>query len=96
LDSIGRFIVGLGISYLASFPAHACRKKDGVQLNRLDQGILYSNHLFVPDQGFEVSRQEQVTFVEQTILNHWRCKNPTCGHQWQTEEFQESEGFLEE
>ncbi len=64
-------------------------------VQRLDQGVLYSNHLLVPDQGFEVNRQEQVTFVEKTILNHWACKDPFCGHTWQTEENSEFEGTLE-
>lgn len=63
-------------------------------LNRVDQGILYSNNLFALNQGFEIIRQEQTTFVERTITKTWRCKNPNCAHQWQTEEFQEFEGNL--
>jgi hypothetical protein len=55
-------------------------------IERLDTGVLYSNHLLVANQGFEVNRQEQVAFVEMTILNHWACKDPFCGHIWQTEE----------
>ncbi len=61
-------------------------------INRVDQGVLYSNHLFALNQGFEIRRQEQVMFVEQTLLNHWECKNSACGHQWETEEYQEWEG----
>jgi hypothetical protein len=63
-------------------------------INRVDQGVLYSNNLFALNQGFEVNRQEQVTFVEQTIQNTWQCKDLACGHQWQTEEFGEFEGIL--
>ncbi len=63
-------------------------------VERLDQGVLYSNHVLVANQGFEVSRQEQVTFVEKTILNHWACKDTFCGHTWQTEENSEEEGSL--
>ena len=64
-------------------------------VTRLDQGVLYSNRLFEPNQTIEVSRQEQVTFVEQTILKHWECKDPICGHKWQTEEHDDFEGSLE-
>jgi hypothetical protein len=71
-------------------------EKESLQtLNRVDSGVLYSNRLFAPNQGFEVTRQEQVSVVNQTIRHHWECKNPTCGHQWQTEEFLEIEGSLD-
>ena len=63
-------------------------------VNRVDQGVLYSRHLLEPNQTIEVSRKEQVTFVEQTIRNHWACKNPDCGYQWDTEETFEYEGAL--
>ena len=49
-------------------------------VNRIDQGVLYSNHLLEPNQTIEVSRKEQVTFVVQIIHNHWACKNSDCGH----------------
>jgi len=64
-------------------------------IERLDQGVLYSNHLLMSNQGFEVSRREQVTFVEKTIVNHWACKDSFCGHVWKTEENSEEEGSLE-
>jgi hypothetical protein len=64
-------------------------------INRADQGVLYSNDIFALDQGIEINRQEQVNFVEQDITKTWECKNPLCGHQWQTEEFTEWEGSLE-
>ena len=64
-------------------------------IDRVDQGTLYSNHLLEPNHAIEINRREQVTFVEKTIRNHWACKDPLCGHQWQTEEFSESEGSLE-
>jgi hypothetical protein len=64
-------------------------------VERLDTGVLYSNHLLVPNQGFEVSRQEQVSLVEKTILNRWACKDPICGHTWESEEYSEAEGSLE-
>ena len=63
-------------------------------INRVDEGILYSNNLFALNQGFEVNRQEQVSFVEQTFTNTWECKDPACGHKWQTEEYSEYEGSL--
>lgn len=63
-------------------------------INRVDQGVIYSNDLFALNQGFEISRKEQVTFVEQSIKNNWQCKDPSCGHQWQTEEYREYEGSL--
>jgi len=63
-------------------------------VNRVDQGVLYSRYLLEPNQTIEVSRKEQVTFVEQTIRNHWACKSPDCGHQWDTEETFEYEGAL--
>jgi hypothetical protein len=63
-------------------------------VNRVDQGVLYSNNLFALNQGFEINRQEQATFVERIITKTWQCKNPYCGNQWQTEEFQEFEGSL--
>jgi len=64
-------------------------------IDRVDEGIVYSNHLLEPNHVIEINRKEQVTFVEKTILNHWACINPLCGHQWQTEEYIESEGSLE-
>lgn len=64
-------------------------------VNRVDEGIIYSNQVFVPNMGYEINRQEQVSVVEKVILNHWECKNPLCGHKWQTEEFSECEGSLE-
>jgi hypothetical protein len=70
-------------------------EKESLQtLNRLDRGVLYSNRLFVPNQGFEIARQEQVSIVEQTIRHFWECKNSACAHHWQTEEFFEYEGSL--
>ncbi len=63
-------------------------------VDRVDQGVVYSNHLLEPNHAIEINRKEQVTFVEKTILNHWVCKNSECGHHWQTEEFQEYEGSL--
>jgi hypothetical protein len=64
-------------------------------VERVDEGIVYSNHLLEPNHVIEINRKEQVTFVEKTIRNSWTCKNPLCGHQWQTEEFSESEGSLD-
>jgi hypothetical protein len=70
-------------------------EKEGLQtLDRVDRGILYPNKLFAPSQGFEVTRKEQVSVVEQTIRHHWTCKNPTCGHAWHSEEYMEYEGAL--
>jgi hypothetical protein len=63
-------------------------------IKRVDQGVLYSNDLFALNQGFEITRQEQVTFVEQTIQNTWQCKDPACGHKWTTEETVSHEGSL--
>jgi hypothetical protein len=64
-------------------------------VDRVDEGIVYSNHLLEPNHVIEINRKEQVTFVEKTIRNSWTCKNPLCGHQWQTQEFSESEGSLD-
>ena len=64
-------------------------------IERVDEGIVYSNHLLEPNHAIEITSKEQVTFVEKTIRNSWTCKNPLCGHQWQTEEFNESEGSLD-
>ena len=64
-------------------------------VNRVDQGVLYSNNILALNHGFEINRQEQVTFVEETITNTWQCKDPGCGHKWQTEEFHEYEGSLD-
>ena len=64
-------------------------------IKRVDQGVLYSNDLFALNQGFEITRQEQVTFVEQTFTKTWQCKDPACGHRWDTEETIENEGSLE-
>jgi len=63
-------------------------------INRVDEGVLYSNNLFALNQGFEINRQEQVNFVERTFTNTWQCKDPTCGHQWKTEEYTKEEGSL--
>ena len=63
-------------------------------INRVDQGTIYSNSIFEPNHAISINRQEQVTFVEQTHLNHWACKNPDCGHQWETQEFNQFEGSL--
>jgi hypothetical protein len=65
-------------------------------VNRVDQGVLYSNNLFALNQGFEINRQEQVTFVEEAFTHTWQCKDPTCGHKWKTEELQEWEGSLDQ
>jgi hypothetical protein len=64
-------------------------------VNRVDQGVLYSNNLLALNHGFEINRQEQVTFVEETLTHTWQCKDPGCGHKWQTEGFQEIEGKLD-
>jgi hypothetical protein len=64
-------------------------------IKRVDQGVLYSNNLFALNQGFEITRQEQVTLVEQTSQNTWQCKDLACGHQWKTEEYSECEGSLD-
>ena len=64
-------------------------------INRVDEGIVYSNHILEPNHAIEINRKEQVTFVEKTIRNSWTCKNPLCGHQWQTGEFSELEGSLD-
>lgn len=64
-------------------------------VNRVDEGTLFSNRLFEPNQAIEINRQEQVTFVEKTILNHWLCKEPLCGHEWTTEDYSEYEGALD-
>ena len=63
-------------------------------VNRVDQGTVYSNSIFEPNHAIAINRQEQVTFVEQTHLNHWACKDSLCGHKWQTEEHQDYEGLL--
>ena len=63
-------------------------------VNRVDQGVAYSPRLLEPNQVIEINRKEQVTFVERTILNHWGCKNPECGHKWTTEETVSHEGSL--
>ena len=64
-------------------------------VNRVDQGVLYSNNLLALNHGFEINRQEQVTFVEETFTHTWQCKDPSCGHKWQTEEFRDYEGSLD-
>ena len=64
-------------------------------INRVDQGVLYSNNLLALNHGFEINRQEQVTFVEETLTHTWQCKDPVCGHKWQTEEIRDYEGSLE-
>ena len=63
-------------------------------IDRVDEGIVYSNHLLEPNHAIEINRKEQVGFVEKTIRNHWACKNPLCGHEWNTEETSEYEGSL--
>ena len=63
-------------------------------VNRIDQGTIYSNGLLEPNHAIEIHRQEQVTMVEQTYLNHWACKDPLCGHKWTTKEIIEHEGSL--
>ncbi len=63
-------------------------------INRVDQGTLFSRTLFEPNQTIEINRQEQVVFVEKTILNHWACKDPLCDHKWTTEEIIDHEGSL--
>ena len=64
-------------------------------IKRVDQGVIYSNDIFALNQGFEINRQEQVTFVERVITKTWECKDPSCGHQWRTEEYSDYEGSLE-
>jgi hypothetical protein len=64
-------------------------------VNRVDHGTIYSNSIFEPNNAIAINRQEQVTFVEQTHLNHWVCKDPLCGHKWTAEEYAEFEGSLE-
>ena len=64
-------------------------------VNRVDQGTIYSNSLFEPNRNIEINRQEQVTFVEQTIRNHWACKDSICGHKWETDEIRDWEGSLD-
>lgn len=61
-------------------------------VNRVDRGVLHSRYLFEPNQAFEISRKEQVSFVEQTFRKTWVCRNPDCGHKWATEEYTEFEG----
>ena len=73
----------------------ACEEEIRKTVNRVDRGTIYSNRLFVPNMGYEVNRKEQVSVIQKTIQNHWECKNPTCGHKWQTDEFQEFEGALD-
>lgn len=63
-------------------------------VNRVDQGTIYSNSFFEPNHAIAINRQEQVTFVEQTHLNHLACKDSLCGHKWTTEETVEYEGSL--
>ena len=63
-------------------------------IDRVDEGVVYSNHLLEPNHAIEINRKEQVTFVEKTIRNHWACKNLLCGHEWNTDEFVEYEGSL--
>lgn len=63
-------------------------------INRVDQGTLYSNSIFEPNHAISINRQEQVTFVEQTHLNHWECRDSLCGHKWTTKETVENEGSL--
>lgn len=63
-------------------------------VNRVEQGTIYSNSLLEPNHAIEINRQEQVTMVEQTYLNHWACRNPLCGHKWTSEETMETEGRL--
>jgi hypothetical protein len=64
-------------------------------VERIDHGVVYSNDLFTPNQGYEVSRLEQVRMVNETICHFWECKDPLCGHKWTTEEYSEHEGVLD-
>jgi hypothetical protein len=64
-------------------------------VQRIDQGTIYANRLFTPNEGFEISRLEQVKMVNETTCHFWECKNPACGHKWTTEEYSEYEGSLE-
>ena len=64
-------------------------------VERIDQGTIYNNSLFTPNEGFEVSRLEQVKMVNETTCHFWECKDPVCGHQWTTEEHSEYEGSLD-
>ncbi len=64
-------------------------------VNRVDHGVLYSNNLLALNHGFEINRQEQVAFVEETFTHTWQCKDPACGHKWQTQEFHGYEGSLD-
>ncbi len=64
-------------------------------VERIDHGVLYSNEIFTPNQGYEVSRLEQVKMVNETICHFWECKDPLCGHKWTTEEYTEHEGSLD-
>lgn len=64
-------------------------------VQRIDQGTIYNNSLFTPNEGFEVSRLEQVKMVNETTCHFWECKDPFCGHKWMTEEYLEYEGSLE-
>jgi hypothetical protein len=64
-------------------------------VERTDRGVIYSNQLFVPNQGYEVKRHEQVTVVREWWHAFWECKDPSCGHQWTTEYYFEQEGSLE-
>ena len=45
-------------------------------VDRVDEGIVYSNHFLEANHVIEINRKEQVTFVEKTIRNSWTCKNP--------------------
>jgi|SRR5581483_426591 len=63
-------------------------------VNRVDQGTIYSNSIFEPNHAIAINRQEQVTFMVQTHLNHWACKDSFCGYKWTTEETMENEGSL--
>lgn len=65
-------------------------------VQRIDQGTIYNNSLFTPNEGFEVSRLEQVKMVHETTCHSWECKDPVCGHKWTTEDYSEYEGSLEE
>src|SRR5258708_28414350 len=71
-------------------------EREGLKtVHRVDQGIVYSNRFLEPNHAIEINREEQVKFFRKTILNHWSCRNNECGHQWDTEEFLDSEGSID-
>lgn len=64
-------------------------------VERIDQGTIYSNGFFTPNQGYEITRMEQVKMVHETESHYWECKDLGCGYQWITEGYSEYEGSLE-